>query len=241
MHLASSSFTIVGFGAFGKLLAQLLAPMGSIFIYDRRPDVIAEVEGTDFQLVSHPREICSGIVIMAVPLQGLKDCLVEIGPHLGAGQVVIDVCSVKEEPARLMQELLPPDVEIIACHPMFGPASAANGIEGLQVVLCPLRGMTWRKIAKGLRKLQLTVSVMNAEEHDRQAALSQGLMHLIARAVLSLKGPPLIRTRSHDLLCEAIEMVAHDSPELFETITRRNPYMEEVRSKLIRGLGGVAS
>lgn len=106
MHFVSSSFTIIGFGAFGKLLAQLLAPMGSIFIYDHRPEVSAEVAGTGFQLISHPREIRSGIVIMAVPLQGLMDSLLEVGPHLRPGQVIMDVCSVKEEPARLMQELL---------------------------------------------------------------------------------------------------------------------------------------
>lgn len=240
MHFVSSSFTIIGFGAFGKLLAQLLAPMGSIFIYDHRPEVSAEVAGTGFQLISHPREIHSGIVIMAVPLQGLMDSLLEVGPHLRAGQVIMDVCSVKEEPARLMQELLPQDVEIIACHPMFGPASAANGIAGLQVVLCPIRGKTWRRIAAILRTLQLTVSVMTAEEHDRHAALSQGLMHLIARAILPLGAPPAVRTRSYDLLCEAIEMVAHDSPEVFETITRGNRYMAEVRTKLIRGLEGMS-
>lgn len=240
MHFVSPSFTIIGFGAFGKLLAQLLAPMGSIFIYDHRPKVSAEVAGTGFHLISHPREIRSRIVIMAVPLQELTDSLLEVGPHLGAGQVVMDVCSVKEEPARLMQELLPQDVEIIACHPMFGPASAANGIAGLQVVLCPLRGKTWRRIAAILRTLQLTVSVMTAEEHDRHAALSQGLMHLIARAILPLGEPPAVRTRSHDLLCEAIEMVAHDSTEVFETITRGNRYMAEVRSKLIRGLEGLS-
>ena len=240
MHFVSSSFTIIGFGAFGKLLAQLLAPMGSIFIYDHRPEVSVEVAGTGFQLISHPREIRSGIVIMAVPLQGLMDSLLEVGPHLRPGQVIMDVCSVKEEPARLMQELLPQDVEIIACHPMFGPASAANGIAGLQVVLCPLRGKTWRRIAAILRTLQLTVSVMTAEEHDRHAALSQGLMHLIARAILPLGAPPAVRTRSYDLLCEAIEMVAHDSPEVFETITRGNRYMAEVRTKLIRGLEGMS-
>lgn len=241
MHFVSPSFTIIGYGAFGKLLARLLAPMGSIFVYDRRPEVSAEVEGTGFQLISHPREIRSGMVIMAVPLQGLADSLREVGPHLGAGQVVMDVCSVKEEPARLMQDLLPQDVEIIACHPMFGPASAANGIAGLQVVLCPLRGKTWRRIAAILRNLHLTVSVMTAEEHDRHAALSQGLMHLIARAILPLGEPPAVRTRSHDLLCEAIEMVAHDSPEVFETITRGNRYMAEVRSKLIRSLEGISA
>lgn len=241
MHLVSSGFTIIGFGAFGKLLANLLAPIGPIFIYDQRPDVRGEVEGTGFHLVSHPQEICSGIIILAVPLQGLRDCLLEISPHLHPGQIIMDVCSVKEEPARLMQELLPPDVEIIACHPMFGPASAVNGVEGSQVVLCPLRGKTWRKIAAILRKHQLKVLVMTAEEHDRHAAQSQGLMHLIARAILPLGETPMVRTRSHDLLCEALAMVAHDSPEVFEAITGRNRHVLEVRAKLIRGLGGVPS
>jgi len=70
MTFVSPRFTIIGFGAFGKLLTQLLAPMCSIFIYDQRSEVSAEVEGTGFQLISHLRQIRSEIVIIAVPQKG---------------------------------------------------------------------------------------------------------------------------------------------------------------------------
>lgn len=238
MHDNLPAITIIGFGAFGKLLAQLLAPLCRVFIYECRADTRDEIRRAGFHPLDHPGAIRGDIIILAVPLQRMQDSLAEIAAHLRAGQIVLDVCSVKEKPALLMQALLPQHVEIIACHPMFGPASAASGIAGQQVVFCPLRGRAWRRLVVILRGcFGLDVIVMTPAEHDRHAALSQGLTHLIARAVLPLAEPSLIRTRSHDLLCEAIAMVAQDSPEVFEAITQHNRYVSEVRERLLLGLG----
>jgi prephenate dehydrogenase len=38
-------------------------------------------------------------------------------------------------------------------------------------------------------------------------------------------------TKSFDLLSEAISMVQHDAPEVFEAIERANPYAETVRRR----------
>ena len=43
--------------------------------------------------------------------------------------------------------------------------------------------------------------------------------------------PDQITTRSFDLLREAVEMVRHDAPEVFDAIERLNPYASDVRRR----------
>lgn len=68
------------------------------------------------------------------------------------------------------------------------------------------------------------------EDHDREAAVVQGLTHLIAKVLLGMGPlPTRMTTESFDLLSEAISMVQDDAPEVFEAIEKANPYAETVR------------
>ncbi|QOL80853.1 prephenate dehydrogenase/arogenate dehydrogenase family protein [Pseudooceanicola spongiae] len=232
----STSVTIVGFGAFGRMIAAHLALHCAVSVYDR--GLPPGQTPAQVRFLTGPQEICGDIVILAVPVQAVAECLREIAPHLRAGQMVVDVCSIKEEPARLMQAMLPEGVEILATHPMFGPASGRMGVAGLQIVLCPLQGKGWRRLAVFLRRgLKLDVIVTTPEEHDRQAAMSQGLIHLLAHAVQTWGERPTIRTKSYDLFAEALAMVRDDAPEVFEAITQRNSHVATLREHLLQTMG----
>jgi prephenate dehydrogenase len=70
------------------------------------------------------------------------------------------------------------------------------------------------------------------EDHDQEAAVVQGLTHLIAKVLLRMGPlPTRMTTKSFDLLSEAISMVQHDAPEVFEAIEKANPYSETVRRR----------
>jgi prephenate dehydrogenase len=200
------SLGLIGFGAFGRLAASHLG------------------------LVETAR--CQ-VVVIAVPVARMADVLRTIAPHLRRGALVLDVGSVKVEPARLMRELLPRHVDIVATHPLFGPQSALQGVRGLKIALCPIRGSGHRRVAAFLeRALGLQVIWTTPEAHDRDAALAQGLTHLIAKVLVRMEPlPDRITTRSFDLLREAVDMVRHDAPEVFDAIERLNPYASEVRRR----------
>lgn len=235
--LSPFSVTIIGFGAFGALMARHLAALASVAVHDSDPAALARADAAGLPVISDPAQIRSQVVVLAVPVQTLPACLRRLAPHLGRGQLVVDVCSIKQEPARMMQEILGPEVELLASHPMFGPASGADGIAGQQIVLCPLRGQSWRRLAAALRRrLGLRVIVTTPEDHDRQAAFSQGLIHLLAQIVPPRDKAATIRTKSYDLLAQAIAMVSQDAPEVVEAITRRNPHMAELRAHLRQAL-----
>ena len=70
------------------------------------------------------------------------------------------------------------------------------------------------------------------EEHDREAAMVQGLTHLIAKALVQMEPlPTRMTTRSFDLIAAAVDMVRHDAPAVFEAIERTNPYAADVRRR----------
>jgi prephenate dehydrogenase len=116
---------------------------------------------------------------------------------------------------------------------LFGPQSARHGIAGRKIAVCPVRGRSALRIAAFLRAaLGLVVHLVSPEEHDRQAAIVQGVTHLIARVLVRMEPlPTQLTTASFDHLMHAAEMVRHDAASVYLAIERDNPYAAEVRER----------
>jgi prephenate dehydrogenase len=227
---ARISVGLVGFGAFGRLTAQHIAPYFQVYAYDPAPEegVTPGVTRTDLATVGG----CD-IVILATPVDLLSAVIADVAPHLKPGALVMDVSSVKVGPAQIMRDLLPDHVDVIGAHPLFGPQSGRNGIRGLKIALCPIRGDRVRRVGAFLRKrLGLKVFITTPEDHDQEAAMVQGLTHLIAKVLVQMEPlPTRMTTASFDMLMRAVEMVRYDAPEVFMAIERSNPYAAEVRER----------
>jgi prephenate dehydrogenase len=227
------SLGIIGFGAFGRLMAAHLCPYFQIQAYDPAvpPGSCAELAGVGMGGLAEAAG-CA-VVVLATPVAVLDTVIGAIRPHLRPGALVLDVGSVKVGPARTMRALLPETVDIVATHPLFGPESARDGIRGLKIALCPIRGDRAPRLAAFLRQaLGLSVIVATPEDHDREAAMAQGLTHLIAKVLARMEPlPTRMTTRSFDLLMRAVDMVRHDAPEVFEAIERANPFAPQVRRR----------
>jgi len=227
------SLGVIGFGAFGRLIARHAAPHFAVFAHDIAPDHAADATRLGAVPATLAGAASCDIVVIATPVSTFAEVLSSVAGHCRPGALVMDVGSVKIGPSALMRHILPETVDIVATHPLFGPQSARNGLAGLKIALCPIRGDRHRGLAAFLRRrLGLQVIVTTPEDHDREAATVQGLTHLIAK-VLTNMGPLPARmtTRSFDLLVEAISMVRHDAPEVFEAIEKSNPYSGEVRRR----------
>jgi len=125
-----------------------------------------------------------------------------------------------------MEAELPPFVDIVGTHPLFGPQSARDGIRGRKIAICPVRGNTAPRIAAFLRgTLGLKVFITTPEEHDRELAVVQGVTHLIAKVLVRMKPlPKRFTTASFDHLMQATEMVRHDAASVFLAIECDNPF-----------------
>ncbi len=221
---------LIGYGAFGRLTARHLSAWFDILAHDP-----AAIDGDGVAaLVSLEEAAACPIVVLAVPVEALEVTLDAIWPHLAADALVIDVGSVKVKPARLMVERLPEGVRVVGTHPLFGPQSAKDGVAGLRIAVCEIRGTKdARRVAAFCRHaLKLKVFQVSPEDHDREAATVQGLTHLIARVLLAMEPlPTRMTTASFERLMQAVDMVRHDSPAVFRAIERDNPFAAEVRER----------
>lgn len=228
---------IIGFGQFGQFMARHLKPFFDLAVCDaaerRNEAERIGVGWSDFAAVANRK-----IVVFAVPLQALETVLRRSVPHLQPGAMCFDVCSVKLKPLELMREILPQSVEIVGTHPLFGPQSGREGIEGLRVAFCPLRTKKAEKIKRFLAgELKLKVLEKSPEEHDREMAHVQALTHFVARALDELHVIDSdLATVSYEELMRAARLVSEDSWELFQTIQLGNPFAEPKRRAFIEKL-----
>jgi len=221
---------LIGFGAFGRLTARHLSERFEILAYDP----VATDDLGLVQLTGLAEAAACPIVILAVPVEALEATVKAIAPHVAPNALIIDVGSVKVLPARLMAEGLPQGVRLVGTHPLFGPQSGKDGIAGLRIAVCPINDdRAARRVAAFCRKiLGLKVFAVSPEDHDREAAVVQGLTHLIARVLLAMEPlPSRMTTASFERIMQAVEMVRHDSPAVFRAIERDNPFAAGVRER----------
>ena len=225
------SFGLVGVGAFGALAARHLAPHFDLVLHDPLADVDALAESLGARVGNLADAAACDKVMLAVPVQKMRQVLVELAPLLNPQALVLDVASVKIKPVAAMAELLPETVAIVGTHPLFGPQSGKNGIAGLNIALCDVRGGRLEEVARFCREtLGLCVACVTPEEHDREAAYVQGLTHMLAKIVVSLDLPAMrFPTRTYELMAQMVEMVRYDSDELFRAIERENPFSGEAK------------
>ncbi len=228
---------LIGLGAFGQLMVKHLSPYFRIHAWDADPFARRRA-ARRYAVRIAPLEAVAAqrFVVLAAPVQALEAVARDIAPFVRPGVTVLDVCSVKVRPAEILTRALPPQADILATHPMFGPQSAADGIGGKEIVLCPVRGDRWRRVAVFLeRALRLKVSVTTPEQHDRDVAAVQGLTHLIAKVITRMGDMPARHhTDSFSLLMQAARLVEGDSDALFRAIQQMNPYAPELTERFFR-------
>ena len=228
---------IVGFGQFGQFMAQHLAAFFDVTVFDNADRQI-EAEAIGVKWRQFETAVGKEIVIFAVPLQSFEQVLQHAAPFLRTDALCLDVCSVKIKPLELMREILPESVEIIGTHPLFGPQSGRESIEGLRIALCPVRTTRTEKVKQFLAAdLKLEVFEKSPEEHDREMAHVQALTHFVARALDELHvSDSELATVSYEELMRAARLVSEDSWELFQTIQQGNPFAETKRRAFIEKL-----
>lgn len=227
---------IVGFGRFGQFAARILSRDFSVSAYDpKRPSGDPDVcRGTLREVARKP------CLLLCVPISQMERVCRRLGPLLAPDQLVMDTCSVKEEPLRLMLEHFPESVEVLGTHPLFGPETGRHGIAGLEVVLCPGRCNRVKKVKQYLEKLGLKVTVTTPAEHDRGMARSQALFHFLAQGFSRMKvDPDTLATPGPAQLFRAFQDVRGDSSQLFLDLQQMNRFAPGQRKKLIDSLTAV--
>jgi len=225
---------VYGLGRFGSFWATILSSRFDVYGFNRTP---LREPPRGVRMVPEDELLSCDALFLCVSISSLEGVLGSIAPRIRHGALVMDTCSVKVAPAKLMESLLPAGVDIMATHPMFGPDSAAgpSGIHDLPMVVAPIRGdgssaESWIGIfsAMGLRGVR-----MSPDKHDREAAYTQGITHFIGRVLGELSlSPSQIATKGYVKLLEIVEQTCNDPLQLFLDLQRYNPYTWKMREEL---------
>lgn len=232
------NLTIIGMGNFGRFMTGHLIPHFNITICDPFQNLHNFSNCHNLQIVQYEEISQSDIVILAVPFKAMHDVITSIIPYLKSDCLVMDVASVKVKPLAIMLGMLPNTINIIGLHPLFGPQSGINGIQGLNVAVVQGRGDKESSVIDFLENiLSLKIYQCTAEEHDIQMAYVQGLTHLIAKAFNMMNIPDIIQTtKTYDLLNQMVGLIKNDSDDLFQSILMDNPYVENIRDDFFQSM-----
>jgi prephenate dehydrogenase len=217
-----SSLGVIGAGgSFGAFLVEKLSPHFEVHSYARGNDNVEKLQ----------QVAMSDNVVLSVPLSAYGQVLASIKPFLRINTVLVDVCSVKEKPIQIIKDTLP-NQPLLATHPLFGPQSAADSLEGKTIIIC--EDTTNADVDKFFTELGLIVKRQTAEEHDKLMADVHALTFFVARGLgeygVSEKA---IMTPSFQKLIDLADLEKHHSEDLYNTIQEGNRFAAESRQKLL--------
>lgn len=232
---------IIGFGRLGKLITKYLKEDADIIVCDIN-DVSAEAKEMGVAYGSLD-EVCDcPIVIPFVPISEFEKTIIQIKDKLKPGTLLVDVCSVKELPVNAMLKHLPPEIQILATHPMFGPDSARETVFGHKIVVCPVRiqDKLFNDIKQFLNGHGLKVIDSTPEEHDRQISHSLVLAHFIGRTLMDTGAERQeIETLGYKRLMKILGVVQNDSWQLFVDMNKYNRFADQARARFIGSLTAI--
>ncbi len=179
----------------------------------------------------------SDMLIISVPINVTTSVIREVAPFMKKGSVMIDVTSIKEEPMKAMQEYLPPNVEYIPTHPVFGPRTTE--VDNHVIVLtAPEKGEWYKKVYDYLANRNMRIIETTAEHHDFMMSIVQVLTHFsfisTASAMEKLKvdisGTEDYESPIYNLMIDMIARITSQNPYLTYYIQSMNNNGTKVRT-----------
>lgn len=227
--MALGSVGIVGYGAFGSLLHELLAryvPGKQVKIFSSRKNP----DGKAFFALQEVAE-CD-VLILAVPISAFEETLKKVRPLLGPDTIVVDVATVKEHTGKLLKKHLK-GRPYLSTHPMWGPESykkKGESVEGLRIVITAhaLPPAEYDAFLKAFRGIGFDIVEMTAKQHDKHLASTLFLTHFLGQTITKAKFDRTdIDTLSFGFLMDAVESVRYDT-KLFRDVFTYVPECKKV-------------
>ncbi len=215
---------IIGHGRFGALLGNILSSQYTVTMFDKG-DSLEPLNQFDS-------------IFLCVPIRSFETVIKAINTHLKPGVTIIDTCSVKLHPVKCMLEHLAEHTHIIATHPLFGPDSYSEA-GPCRMMMEPTRcdNQIYKQWKNFFESQSIHILEMSAEAHDRFAACSQGITHVLGRTLESMgicQTP--IDTLGFTRLLGIVNQTCNDTRELFEDLQKYNPYFKPVLEQLMQTL-----
>ena len=210
--------TIIGATrGFGRWIAEHLNDKFNITITSPNKDSLKEVAqelNVNYNTNNVEAVQNANIVIFCVPIDYMVETIKEVAPHAPEGSLLMDVCSVKTEAAEALMEYAPENVEILPCHPMFGPR--VPSIERQIIVLTPIenRANSWLdRVKKYLTESECEIVITTPQEHDKYMSIvqvqTQRFTRLVQQGVFALFRHDDVFRHIHSILGAKVQKKMH--------------------------------
>ena len=242
-----SNMTIIGgTRGLGKWFAEHLRNDFNIRITSRDESSgkpVAEEIGVEYSNNNIEAIKDADIIIFSVPIEHMVETIKEVAPHAPEGSLLMDVTSVKTEPAEALEKYAPENAEILPCHPMFGPRVPT--LKRQIIILTPIenRSPTWLPRVKDyLDKSECEVVITTPNEHDKYMSIVQGLTHFsyislastIRKLNINVKESRNFSSPVYTIMLDMVSRVVYQNPYLYYSIQKNNLETSNAREALIK-------
>jgi prephenate dehydrogenase len=234
---------VLGAGKMGQWFAKFFLEEGySVVVADRNKRKLETlrnelaIETSDFAQAVHNADR----VLICVSISAIEAAVKTIAPHIGEGQIVMDICSVKGKPVKIMHDYIKRGL-VLGTHPVFGPGS--KDVKNKAFILTPTNGRE-KEFAETFRVWLETrkarVFIISPEEHDRLMSVVLGLPHFVGLVACEtlLEQRNYLETKkvagtTYRMLLTLAEVTAMENPELFSSLQFSLPELEKIENAFI--------
>lgn len=190
----------------------------------------------------------SDVVIVNVPIHNTVDVIQAIGPFFRPGQLIADNTSIKTQPVAAMLAAVPPGVEVLGMHTVFGPAIDTLRHQNVVFTRTAASGALAAEFENIFYMYGARITYTAPENHDKQMAFHQNLEHftkiVLARVLSTQFNDPneMDRYSSPNSRTSLMTMgrILNADPELYSEIQSFNlqgPAMIQTYLEIAQALG----
>jgi prephenate dehydrogenase len=235
---------IIGAGKMGVWFAKFFHSKGyDVVVADRKKEKIANLKKElQVKMTADFKEAVSDAdqVLICVSINAFEEVVKTISPAIHQGQVVMDICSIKETPVKVMHKYIKGAL-VLGTHPVFGPGS--NGVKHKAYILTPTNAKEEKfaeEFKKWLEQEEAHVFVMSPKRHDEMMSIVLGLPHFLGLVACEtlLEQKDFSETKkvagtTYRMLFTLAEATALETPDLYASLQTNLPELGKIEDLYI--------
>jgi len=229
---------IIGAGKMGRWFTKFFLGEGdSVIVSSRTKEKLSKIRDEfGVEIADNVNAVKNADrVLICVPIENVEDVVKEIHFHIQPNQVVMDICSIKEAPVKIMHKYIKTGTTL-GTHPVFGPG--VKSIKNQNFILTPVSNkekVFAKNFKSWLEERQANVFIMSPRKHDELMSVVLGLPHLLGLVVCDtlLDYGNFLETKrvagaSYKLLLTLAEAVASEETAFYTSLQMSLPEIEKI-------------
>ena len=231
---------IIGAGKMGVWFAQFFREEGhSVVIASRNKKKLTRLgKELGFEIASFKQAVKKADkILICVSIDAFEKVVKTISPEIKKGQIIIDICSIKEYPVDVMHKYFGKNL-ILGMHPVFGPGSTS--LKNKAIILTPTNSEETKfaeSFKKRLEQKDVRVFIMTPKKHDRLMSVVLGFPHFIGLVACDVLLDQKNYSETKDvagttfrMLFTLAEVAALETTELFNSLQSNLPEVVELEN-----------